>query len=63
MKNSGTIWKSEYKTSSLGGVVVTQMTENVRDNDPNRIDIIQQIRVLRLHFMQKRNKLHSRTDF
>ena len=22
-------------------VVVTQMTENVRDNDPNRIDIIQ----------------------
>ena len=48
---------------TLGEEAVTEMTKTVRENDPNKMNINQSYSLFRLHFIQERNKFHSRADF
>ena len=45
----------------LGESAITEMTRNVRDNDPNRMDFNQLYSLFRLYFIG--NKFHSHADF
>ena len=48
---------------ALGESAITEMTRPVRDNEPNRMDIIPLYSLFLLHFIPERNKFHSRADF
>ena len=47
---------------ALGESAIRVMTRTVRDNDPNKMDIIHLYSLFRLHFIPERNKFHSRAD-
>ena len=48
---------------AVGEEAVTEMTQTVRDNDPNKMNINQLYSLFRLHLFPERNKFHSRADF
>ena len=48
---------------ALDEAAVTEMAKTVRDNDPNKMNIIQLYALFRLHFIPERNNFHSRADF
>ena len=47
---------------SQGASAITELMRTVRDNDPNKMEIIKLYSLFRLHFIPERNKFHSRAD-